>query len=45
MTTEQLVRLKDHGVSAAYIRRMKERGHGDLSLDEFIRLRDRGERE
>jgi len=24
---------------------MKERGYGDLSLDEFIRLRDRGERE
>jgi hypothetical protein len=39
------VRLKDHGVSGAYIRRMKERGYADLSLDEFIRLRDRGEKE
>jgi len=42
---EQLVRLKDHGVSAAYIKRMKERGYPDLTLDEYIRLRDRGERE
>jgi Mn-dependent DtxR family transcriptional regulator len=39
------VRLKDHGVSATYIKRMKERGYGDLTLDEYIRLRDRGERE
>jgi Mn-dependent DtxR family transcriptional regulator len=36
---------KDHGVSASYIKRMKERGYGDLTLDEYIRLRDRGERE
>ena len=41
---EQLVRLKDHGVSAGYIRRMKEKGY-DVSLDEYVRLRDRGERE
>lgn len=41
---EQLVRLKDHGVSASYIRRMKEKGY-DVSLDEYVRLRDRGERE
>jgi hypothetical protein len=30
------VRLKDHGVSAGYIKRMKERGYADLSLDEYI---------
>jgi len=41
---EQLVRLKDHGVSASYIKRMKEKGY-DVSLDEYVRLRDRGERE
>lgn len=41
---EQLVRLKDHGVSASYIRRMKEKGY-DISLDEYVRLRVRGERE
>ena len=41
---EQLVRLKDHGVSASYIRRMKEKGY-EVSLDEYVRLRDRGERE
>lgn len=34
-----------HGVSASYIKRMKERGYADLSLDEYIRLRNRGERE
>jgi hypothetical protein len=36
--------LKDHGVSASYIKRMKEKGY-DVSLDEYVRLRDRGERE
>ena len=41
---DQLVRLKDHGVSASYIRRMKDKGF-DVSLDEYVRLRDRGERE
>ena len=35
---------KDHGVSASFIKRMKERGYGDLTLDEYIRLCDRGER-
>jgi hypothetical protein len=39
---EQLVRLKDHGVSAAYIKRLKDKGYAELTLDEFIRLRDRG---
>ena len=33
------------GLSASYIKRMKERGYADLSLDEYIRLRNRGERE
>jgi hypothetical protein len=41
---EQLIRLKDHGVTAAYIKRMKERGY-DVSLDEYIQLRDRGTKE
>ena len=41
---EQLIRLRDHGVSAAYIRKMKERGY-DVSLDEYIRLRDSGTKE
>ena len=42
---EQLIRLRDHGVSASYIQKMKERGHTNLSLDELINLRDRGSRE
>ncbi len=40
---EQLIRLRDHGVSARFIQQMKERGQ-NLTLDEYIRLRDRGER-
>jgi len=42
---EQLIRLRDHGVSASYIQKMKERGLTNLSLDELINLRDRGSRE
>lgn len=41
----QLVRLKDHGVSADYIRKMKDKGYADLALDEYIRMRNRGERD
>src|SRR3954468_16828942 len=40
VTLSDLVRLKDHGVSASLIR-----AHKDLSLDEVIRMRDRGERD
>jgi hypothetical protein len=38
---EQLIRLKDHGVSGSYIRRLKEKGY-EVTLDEYIRMRDRG---
>jgi len=37
--------LRDHGVTATYIQKMKERGYSNLSLDEYINLRDRGSRE
>jgi hypothetical protein len=37
VSASELVRLRDHGVSASLIR-----AHKDLSLDEVIRLRDRG---
>lgn len=40
---DQLIRLRDHGVSARFIQQMKERGQ-NLTLDEYIRARDRGER-
>lgn len=36
---------KDHGVSASYIRKMHEKGHTNLPIDEYIRMRNRGERE
>jgi hypothetical protein len=44
LPVEQLIRLKDHGVTANYIKKMKERGF-NVSLDEYIQLRDRGTRE
>ena len=37
VSVSDLVRLRDHGVSASLIR-----AHKDLSLDEVIRMRDRG---
>jgi hypothetical protein len=45
LPVEQLIRLKDHGVSASYIRRMHEKGYTNLPVDEYIRMKDRGERE
>jgi hypothetical protein len=34
----------DHAVvNAAYTRKMKERGYNGQSLDDFIRMRDRGD--
>jgi hypothetical protein len=41
---EQLIRVRDHGVTGSYIRKMKGRGY-DVSLDEYIRLRDNGTNE
>jgi uncharacterized protein (UPF0335 family) len=44
VAVDQLVRLRDHGVNAAYIQKMKERGY-NVTLDEYVNLRDRGTRE
>jgi hypothetical protein len=41
---ELLIRLKDHGVSGSYIRRLKDKGY-EVTLDEYIRMRDRGTKE
>ena len=38
----ELRRARDHGVTRAFIQRVKQRGYGNPSLDEVIRLRDRG---
>ena len=39
---QELRRARDHGVTKGFIRRVKERGNGQPSIDEVIRLRDRG---
>ncbi len=39
---ENLRRARDHGVTRGFIQRVKARGYGNPSLDEVIRLRDRG---
>jgi hypothetical protein len=39
---DQLVRMKDHGVDAEFIRRAKSHGFQNLSVDQLIRLRDAG---
>ena len=41
---DQLIRVRDHGVTGSYIRKMKERGY-DVSLEEYVRLRDSGAKE
>jgi hypothetical protein len=44
-TPDQLIRLRDHGVTAGFIQRMKERGQRNLSIEELVTLRDRGDGE
>jgi hypothetical protein len=39
---DALIRLRDHGVDAAYVRRVQEKGLGHLSVEEIIQRRDRG---
>jgi len=39
---EELVASRDHGVTRAFIQRVKARGYGTPSIDEVIRLIDRG---
>jgi hypothetical protein len=34
--------LKDHGVTAGYIKKMQDKGLKNLSLDQYIRLKDSG---
>jgi hypothetical protein len=38
-----LIRMRDHGVDPAYVRRLQQRGVSNLSVDEIIRRRDRGD--
>jgi len=42
LTLGELRRARDHGVTKGFIRRVIERDGGKPSLDELIRLRDRG---
>jgi len=39
---EDIVRTKDHGVSAEFVADMKEIGLKDLTLPQLVRLRDHG---
>lgn len=38
----ELVRLRDHGVTAAFIERLRSHGYTTLTADDLIRLRDHG---
>jgi hypothetical protein len=42
LSLEDLRRARDHGVTKAFIQPVKSHGYGMPSLDEVIRLRDRG---
>jgi hypothetical protein len=35
--------MRDHGVDPEYVRRLQQRGVTNLSVDEIIRRRDRGD--
>ena len=42
LTPKQLIKLRDHDVSRAFIERMRATGLYDLSVDDFIDLHDNG---
>jgi hypothetical protein len=39
---DQWIRLKDHGVSPAFVRELKEIGYSNVPLDQLVRLKDHG---
>jgi hypothetical protein len=39
---DQLVQLKNHGVSADYIRDVRAKGYKDLTIDQLIEMRMHG---
>src|SRR4051794_41127783 len=42
LAADQLVELRDHGVSPAFVRQMRELGFTDLSPNDLVKLRDHG---
>jgi len=42
LTNEQLIELREEGVTATYTSRMRDLGYTDLTLDELVRLRQSG---
>jgi hypothetical protein len=42
LTTNELVRLRDHGVTASYVRRVKDLLKEAPSVEELIQMRSQG---
>jgi hypothetical protein len=42
LTLEQVVRLKDHGVTASFVTRVRDRGFKDATVEELVRLKNSG---
>jgi len=42
LTADQLIELRDHGVTPAFVREMRELGFTDLSPDDLVEWRDHG---
>ena len=42
LAIEDLRRMKDHGVSAAFIRELRELGYNNLPIEQLVRLKDHG---
>jgi beta-lactamase regulating signal transducer with metallopeptidase domain len=42
LSVDQLIRLRDHGVSGEYLAQLKAAGYANLPIEDVIRLRDHG---
>jgi hypothetical protein len=42
MAADQLIELRDHGVTPAFIQEMRGLGFAELSIDQIVELRDNG---
>ena len=42
LTLQQIVRLRDHGITPGFVNHAKARGHKPESVDDLVRLKNGG---